>query len=441
MFYCLGIFYNTSFSNTTDFCIKKINNLCKNRDLSLFVKFIVTIPDNQRIEIAQALIAAKSFSNAYQVLARHKTNSTRPRLYMEIEWLSGFIALIYLNDNNVAVTHFSNMANSVIKHEDKSKAAFWLGLAFQAQGNLSMMLFWLAIASQFSATFYGQLAQVLLQRVFTKYPERINHQTPFGNANITCLKNSLSTWIASFMRQDDHIIANSQYNYLNNAPFTSLSIISQYFYDIDNLLSICIYQKFLQNYTSPLLKNYPLFSAQIPYEHLHTLFSKMTKVLNEYNFMMVLAHAIALHESSFNSRATSHAGAKGIMQLMPKTASSEVNKLVDNKLLKKSDKINIYAGIDNLILGVSHIKTLIEEFGFNIVLIAAAYNAGKNNVYKWIDKFGDPRTNAIPMMHWIELIPFSETRHYVQRVIEAFVVYTHILDIEYLQNVVWSLFR
>jgi soluble lytic murein transglycosylase len=76
----------------------------------------------------------------------------------------------------------------------------------------------------------------------------------------------------------------------------------------------------------------------------------------------------------------------------------------------------------------------------NIVLIAAAYNAGKHNVNKWIRVFGDPRTNAISMMSWIELIPFRETRCYVQRVIEAFSVYTCILKVEYLQNVVWSLF-
>jgi soluble lytic murein transglycosylase len=333
------------------------------------------------------------------------------------------------------------MVNNVVKQRDKSKAAFWIGLAFQKQNNLSMAFLWLSVASQFSTTFCGQLAQIFLQKVFAKYPERINHNTPFRKPNITCVKNVLVAWLSSFVPQYNEVTFGPQCylsTYNDHVRSTLLTLIAMHFSYVDNLMLTRIYQKFLKDHAPLSLTNYPLLSNKIPSNQLHTLFSTISE--KYYDFIVTLSHAIALNESSFNSNATSPAGAQGIMQLMPQTASSEVKKLINKKLLNENDKIDIYASADNLILGVSHIKTLIDEFGLNIALIAAAYNAGKHNVYKWISIFGDPRTNKISMMNWIELIPYGETRHYVQRVIEAFSVYTCILNTEHLQDIEWSFF-
>ena len=77
----------------------------------------------------------------------------------------------------------------------------------------------------------------------------------------------------------------------------------------------------------------------------------------------------------------------------------------------------------NVLLGNHHLSQLMSEWGGNAVLVAAAYNAGSGNVRRWIAANGDPRMPGTDVLRWIEDIPFSETRNYVQRVLENAVVY------------------
>ena len=77
----------------------------------------------------------------------------------------------------------------------------------------------------------------------------------------------------------------------------------------------------------------------------------------------------------------------------------------------------------NLTLGRSYIETMIDEFGGSYPLAIAAYNAGPGRVRQWVRDFGDPRGQSITMVDWIEMIPFAETRNYVQRVLENMQVY------------------
>ena len=77
----------------------------------------------------------------------------------------------------------------------------------------------------------------------------------------------------------------------------------------------------------------------------------------------------------------------------------------------------------NVLLGSQYLSELMDEWGGNAVLVAAAYNAGSGNVRRWIATNGDPRLPGADVVRWIEEIPFSETRNYVQRVLENTVVY------------------
>lgn len=133
----------------------------------------------------------------------------------------------------------------------------------------------------------------------------------------------------------------------------------------------------------------------------------------------VLIHAIARQESQFDRRAVSRAGARGLMQLMPGTARDTATKLglpYDVDRLTADPQYNI-------LLGTRFFSRLLDLYGGNHVLAVAAYNAGPGNVRKWIDANGDPRTPQVNVLDWIEAIPFSETRGYVQRVLENAVVY------------------
>jgi soluble lytic murein transglycosylase len=80
-------------------------------------------------------------------------------------------------------------------------------------------------------------------------------------------------------------------------------------------------------------------------------------------------------------------------------------------------------GIYNLVLGRSYLENLLDDFGGSYALAIAAYNAGPGRVRQWLNDFGDPRGAGIGMVDWIEMIPFSETRLYVQRVLENLQIY------------------
>jgi len=120
-----------------------------------------------------------------------------------------------------------------------------------------------------------------------------------------------------------------------------------------------------------------------------------------------------------NPRAISDAGARGLMQLMPATA-----KRVSGWVGEKYDRARLTADWRyNVRLGETYLARRTEQFGGSYLLAAAAYNAGKRRVDRWIADHGDPRLGQIDIIDWMEQIPLNETRNYVQRVMEGLYVY------------------
>jgi soluble lytic murein transglycosylase len=132
-----------------------------------------------------------------------------------------------------------------------------------------------------------------------------------------------------------------------------------------------------------------------------------------------LLFAIMRQESAFERDAVSRVGARGLMQLMPATASFIANKM---QLPFSADRLTA-DGIYNVLLGRAYLETLIEDFGGSYALAIASYNAGPSRVRQWIRDYGDPRGGSIDMVDWIEMIPINETRNYVQRVLENLQIY------------------
>jgi soluble lytic murein transglycosylase len=130
-------------------------------------------------------------------------------------------------------------------------------------------------------------------------------------------------------------------------------------------------------------------------------------------------HAIARQESQFAMNAVSHAGARGLMQLMPGTAREQAGKLgigYDYQALTSD------AGY-NITLGDAYFGRMLEYYNGSFPLAVAAYNAGPGNVNKFLRANGDPRGGSIDWVEWIERIPLAETKGYVQHVLENAVVY------------------
>ncbi len=133
-----------------------------------------------------------------------------------------------------------------------------------------------------------------------------------------------------------------------------------------------------------------------------------------------LAYAIARQESEFNVAAVSNAGARGLLQLMPGTAKDVAKKA---GLAYSADKLTSDAGY-NATLGAAFLGEQLGRFNGSYVLTFAGYNAGPRRADQWIARYGDPRGKDLDtVIDWIERIPFSETRSYVQRVMENYQVY------------------
>ena len=120
--------------------------------------------------------------------------------------------------------------------------------------------------------------------------------------------------------------------------------------------------------------------------------------------------------------ALSHAGARGLMQLMPGTAREQARK---TGLDYDPQALTTDAGY-NLTLGNGYFGRMMDYYGGSYPLAVAAYNAGPGNVNKWLRANGDPRNGSIDWIDWIEKIPLSETRNYVQRVLENEIGRAHV---------------
>jgi soluble lytic murein transglycosylase len=132
-----------------------------------------------------------------------------------------------------------------------------------------------------------------------------------------------------------------------------------------------------------------------------------------------LVLAMTRQESAFDNGAVSSAGAMGLMQLMPATANKIAQLL--HLPFSRQRLTNDYAY--NVTLGRAYLDSLVDNFSGSYVLAVAAYNAGPARVHQWIEDHGDPRSANVDAIDWVERIPYTETRNYVQRVLENLQVY------------------
>jgi soluble lytic murein transglycosylase len=137
-----------------------------------------------------------------------------------------------------------------------------------------------------------------------------------------------------------------------------------------------------------------------------------------------LVLGLSRQESEFNPDAYSSAQARGMMQLLSSTARITANK---EGIEWAPDRL-IGDPSYNMTLGSAHLSHLLERFGGSYVMVLAGYNAGPHRVTQWVDRFGDPRDPNVDPVDWVELIPFSETRNYVMRVLENVQIYRSRLE-------------
>ena len=352
-----------------------------------------------------------SYNDAYEIVSNHGLKKGGAK-YADAEWTAGWIALRFLNDSDLAYEHFTNLYENVNYPISISRAAYWLGESL-VEKDKTRALYWYQTAMRYPTYFYAQIA-------YNKYRKLKSNETysdiflppdpVFNKKNITNLKNNLALKTALLFAINDQ---------RENAKFILKKIISE----IENKGDIAVI-------IDAIIE---IGDNKLSYEILKYLsekniffIKKQFKTIKHVNGKnKPLIHALIKQESGFSQSAISSVGALGFMQLMPYTAKEVARKMrikYSEYKLKKSAKYNIK-------LGSYYINSLLKKFDNSKIMAIASYNAGPNAVKRWVKEFYDPREeqDINKVIDWIELITYSETRNYVQRIMENLVVYEYLL--------------
>ncbi len=363
----------------------------------------------EREIISRSLIYKKKYELAYKIASKHAMKEGPE--YAAAEWMSGWIALSFLNDPILAKDHFENFYNNVGYPISLSRGAYWLGRTYE-KININLANKWYQEATKFLSTYYGQLAYLKLypSEPF-ELPEQISvdkkYKKSFYESDLVKI-----VFLLDELNKDKytkHILrhlATSNISQGSEILAAELATtISRYDFAIQ-IAKLASYEKRFHNNF-----NYPLISTP---KYING------RKIPETPFIL----SIIRQESEFDMSAHSHAGAKGLMQLMPYTA-----KVVAKQAKLPYVKSRLTSDPEyNINLGSHYIAGLILEYEGSYPFAIAAYNAGPKRVKYWKRINKNPQKKQIDYVNWIELIKFRETRNYVQRVLENYNVYRYMLE-------------
>jgi soluble lytic murein transglycosylase len=355
---------------------------------------------NERQQLARDLLAAGRAADAYAVTVPH--GLTRGVAFAEAEFLAGWIALRHLKKTAEAQKHFQTLYDGVATDVSKSRAAYWLGRTHETAGRGKEAGEWYGRAAAFGQTFYGQLAARKLPGTAARLPSdpvaSATDRQALGGRELVTMARYLGQ-AGDFERSRPFLLRLAR---MVSAPGET-ALLAQLAVELKRPdVALTVARRATEN-------GVVLFDTAFPVVDLGTTGS----------IERALALAVTRQESSFNAAAISPSGALGLMQLLPGTARDVAGRLGVPFI---QDKLTRDPGY-NVQLGSQYLAEMLQRFGGSYELALAAYNAGPNRVARWLESVGDPRAGKIDMVDWIEMIPFRETRNYVQRIMEGVAVY------------------
>ena len=364
----------------------------------------------ERAIITRALIYKKKYELAYKISSQHSLEKGPE--FAEAEWMSGWIALSFLKDPILAIDHFNSFYQNVSYPISLSRGAYWLGRSYEKIGDKEQSKQWYEEAAKYLTTYYGQLAHLKIkpnEKFELKEQQKVmaDYKKSFYQKELVKI-----VYLLDGLNKDKYTkdilkhLANDNISQGSEILAAELSTnISRYDFAIQ-ISKLASYQKRFHNDF-----NYPIMSTP--------KFVNKRKI-PETAFILSLIR----QESEFDMSANSHAGAQGLMQLMPYTA-----KLVSKQAKLPYSKSRLTKDPEyNINLGSYYIAGLILQYDGVYPFATAAYNAGPKRVKYWKKINKDPQKKQVDFVDWVELIKFKETRNYVQRVMENYNVYRYILE-------------
>lgn len=355
---------------------------------------------NERQIMARRALAMGRPDLAFRVAEQHQASSGQN--FAELEFLSGWIALRFLHEPDVAYAHFVKLYDAGTLPITVARGAYWAGRAAEATGYHQLATAWFDTAAERFTTYYGQLAASMpsvtpAPAVREPQPSAVETNA-FNRQELVRLTRDLAAAGA------DEIVTPFFRHLLERATTADqYMLMARLAREIDRPdLEVEAAKHASYAGVNLIAEGYPI--PTLP---------------KGGNVETPLLLAMTRQESAFAHEAVSRVGARGLMQLMPHTAS-----LIAKALhLRFSQKRLTTDQRYNVTLGRAYLDQLLAEFSGSYVLAIAAYNAGPSHVKEWMSLYGDPRADGVNVIDWIESIPYSETRNYVQRVLENLQIY------------------
>ncbi|WP_208975954.1 lytic transglycosylase domain-containing protein [Pseudovibrio exalbescens] len=364
---------------------------------------------NHRRVVSRQMAEIGKVQLAYDIAANHAAES--PLEYTEAEWHAGWYALRFLNNPGKAETHFRHIAQVAETPITLSRSHYWVGRAREAAGDVNGAIASYQKAGSYHTAYYGQLALAKLSITQIPVPP-LPQITPQDRQAFN--NNDMVRAIRRMDAAGHHNDTLLLYQHLARTLPTNAQV-----------------RQLAELAESKDLHQWALMVGKLAYEarpsastlaYPTNAIPAQTRITRGVEKPMV--YAIARQESAFNPKAKSHAGALGLLQLMPGTAKATAKNIGVSYRTSRLTSDPAY----NATLGAAHLGELVEEFDGSYILTFAAYNAGKSKVHEWIERFGDPRDPRVDPVDWVEFIPYGETRSYVQRITENLQMYRHKLE-------------
>jgi peptidoglycan lytic transglycosylase len=356
----------------------------------------------ERRLIARKLLDLDQPKRAYRV-AREAAVPSRDNYRAEQQFTAGWIALRFLNDPATALAHFARVAQGNHNPITLSRAGYWQGRAAEALGRRDEARAHYEAAARYSTAYYGQIARARLGHkdiVLRPPPEPASDKARLDVVRAIELLYAID---------ERDLVAGS----LADLGERSAD-------DAAGLAAIAEVAARHHDARAMVLLGKAALGRGLPLDH----YAFPAIGIPEYRAIgpaiePAVVYAIARQESTFNPRTVSSARAMGLMQVTPEAGRYVAKKFgasFDEKRLLSDQSYNVQ-------LGAAELGDLYGDYRGSHILTFAGYNAGRGRVKEWIAKYGDPRDPKVDPIDWVERIPFSETRNYVQRVLENLQVY------------------
>lgn len=353
----------------------------------------------------RALIQSNSCTAAHAIAA--ETGLTSGTEFSESEFLAGWVALRCMKNPAMALPHFQRLEAGVGRPISKSRARYWQGRAWEAKGDTARAVAAYRAAAQYPDTFYGQMA---LARIDASPVVHLNETAADANS------------AADATEADDMTKAIRVLGDLGQENILRLFALRAY-----ELHPEAARAKYLMQMLTNMgfreiavrVAKSASYAGATFQDYLYPVIPVPSYVgpgtAPETAFVLGLIR----QETEFDPDAVSGAGARGIMQMMLASAQLAASQA---GLPYRPNDLTADPSY-NMQLGMTEFAGDLRSWNGSYVLAIAAYNAGPGNARKWIAAMGDPRTPGVDIIDWVELIPFNETRNYVQRVLENTQVY------------------